>query len=80
MLVVAVNQLNCGLVYKRIQITSLWKRAARNKPGDVQTVQTQKLIQPLLYRVCWSIADGLVEGDLVERASCEQTESQQSER
>lgn len=54
----------------RIQVAGLRKRAAGDEPGDVETVQTQKLVEPLFDGVSWSVADGLVEGDLVERASC----------
>lgn len=54
----------------RIQVTGLWQRAARDEPGDVETVQTEQIIQPLLHSVSWSVPDGLMEGNLVERASC----------
>lgn len=59
----------------RIQVAGLRKWAAGDEPGNVETVQTQKLVEPLFDRVSRSVADGLVEGDLVERASCVRTRS-----
>lgn len=58
-------------VQKRIQVTSLWEWAARNEPGYVQTVQAEKIIQPLFYGVSWSVPNGLVKRNLMERASCD---------
>jgi len=55
---------------KRIQVTGLWQWAARNEPGNVETVETEQLIQPLLHRVSWSVPNGLVQRNLMESASC----------
>lgn len=64
----------------RIQVTSLWKWAARDEPGYVQTVQAEEIIQPLLYGVSGSVPDGLVKRHFVERSSCAWTVvDQQSE-
>lgn len=59
----------------RIQVAGLRKWAAGDEPGNVETVQTQELVEPLFDGVSWSVADGLVEGDLVEGASCVRTQS-----
>lgn len=58
------------LINLRIQVTGLGQRAAGDEPGNVQAVQTQQVIEPPLNGVSWGVADGLVQGDLVERASC----------
>lgn len=58
------------LVSMRIQVAGLRQRAAGDEPGDVQAVQTQQVVEPPLYRVPRGVTDGLVQGDLVERASC----------
>lgn len=54
----------------RIQVTGVWQRAARDDPGDVEAVQAQEIIQPLLHGVPRRVPDGLVQGHLVQRASC----------
>lgn len=54
----------------RIQVTGVRQRAARDDPGDVEAVQAQEIIQPLLHRVPRGISDGLVQGHLVQSASC----------
>ena len=46
------------------------QRAARYEPGDVQAVQTEQLIQPLLHGVPWAVTDGLVQRDLMKGAGC----------
>lgn len=53
----------------RIQVTGVWQRAARDDPGDVEAVQAQEIIQPLLHGVPRGVSDGLVQGHLVQRAS-----------
>lgn len=54
----------------RIQVTGLWKWAAGNEPGNAETVQTEQVVQPLLYSVSRSVADGLVKRNLMKWASC----------
>lgn len=54
----------------RIQVTGVWQRAARDDPGDVEAVQAQEIIQPLLHGVPRSVSDGLVQGHLMQGASC----------
>lgn len=54
----------------RIQVTGVWQGAARDDPGDVEAVQAQEIIQPLLHGVPRRVPDGLVQGHLVQRASC----------
>lgn len=54
----------------RIQVTGVRQWAARDDPGDVEAVQAQEIIQPLLHGVPRRVPDGLVQGHLVQRASC----------
>lgn len=60
-----------GKTNERIQVTCLWQWASRDESGNVETVETEQLVQPLLHRVCRSVPDGLVQGNLVEAACCE---------
>lgn len=54
----------------RIQVTGVRQRAARDDPGDVEAVQAQEIVQPLLHGVPRGVPDGLVQGHLVQGASC----------
>lgn len=60
---------------RRIQVAGLRQRAAGDEPGNVQAVQTQQVVEPPLYGVSRGVTDGLVQSDLVERASCIQREN-----
>lgn len=58
---------------RRIQVTGLRERAAREESGNVEAVEAQQLVQPLLHGVSGRVANGLVQRRLVQRASCDQT-------
>lgn len=45
-------------------------------PRDAEAVKAQQVIQPLLHRVARGIADRLLQGDLVQRSRCPNTQTQ----
>ena len=54
-----------------VEVACRGGRAARGEFPDLRGIETKEVIQPLLDWVTISITDGLIEGDLMQDASCE---------
>lgn len=54
----------------RIQLAGLGQGAARDYPGDVEAIQAQQVVQPLLHGVSGGVSDGLLQGDLMQGSRC----------
>lgn len=46
-----------GISVNIVELTGLRQRAARNNAGDVEAIQAQQVIQPLLYCIPGGISD-----------------------
>lgn len=55
---------------RRIQLAGLREGAAGDYPGDVEAIQAQQVVQPLLHRVPGGVSDGLLQGDLMQCSRC----------
>lgn len=55
---------------RRIQLTGFRQGAAGDNPGDVEAIQAQQVVQPLLHGVPRGVSDRLLQGNLMQGSHC----------
>lgn len=55
---------------RRIQLTRFRQGAARDNPSDVEAIQAQQVVQPLLHGVPRGVSDRLLQGNLMQGSHC----------
>ena len=55
---------------RRIQLTRFRQGAAGDDPSDVEAIQAQQVVQPLLHGVPRGVSDRLLQGNLMQGSHC----------
>lgn len=57
---------------RRIQLTGFRQGAAGDNPSDVETIQAEQVVEPLLHCVPRGVSDRLLQGNLMQSSRCSQ--------